>query len=98
MRILDTPRPLLAPGVCAVCRMSPDGEWVDTLYDNDLGQGHELSGRIYVCGSCAETMAGVLGFQRVDERLEEAELRIVELEGQYEGLLERVHALLEEDA
>lgn len=99
MHLLDTPQPPLAPGTCIICGLSPKGDWVDTLFDGDFGQAHEFNGRKYVCGSCGEQIAGVLGLTRADERLEAAEHEVLVAQVKYDRLLERLHgALLEEDA
>lgn len=63
MNLVD--RPTIAPAICLICeRAHQDGDqpWIDTLAYWDVGVVTFLTGRKYVCDSCAREMAVKMGW------------------------------------
>lgn len=87
-RLQLTPRPTLAPAICGVCERAfqeGDKPWVDTLSQFDVGVVTFLTGRKYVCDSCAAEMAEKIGYVAPEVA--------ASLSAQVEALIERVQEL-----
>jgi len=58
-------RPVIAPGICVICERAHtegDADWIDTERWFDVGVVTFLTGKKYVCPSCAGEMAVKMGF------------------------------------
>jgi hypothetical protein len=87
-------RPLLNPGICFICENSPSQEEIkviDTRREFNPNCLTKLSGRKYVCESCATEMGQAVGMVSRDEHLD----TVAEVED-LESSLGRVNARLDE--
>lgn len=71
------PGELLAPHICIICQLTPDMELgvVDTFRDLEFQITTHVTGRVYVCKSCASDMGRLVGLvprEALVDALEEA--------------------------
>lgn len=60
-------RPTIAPGCCFICEQSNDSAYVLTDYAFDAHVPTHLNGKKFVCASCIEAMAKLLGMVTFNE-------------------------------
>lgn len=79
-------RPTFDSGACFICELSPETEYVDTLFNFEPAVYTPLEGRKFVCRYCVEEMAKLIGFEdptEYREQLDELQVKVGSFEDVY---------------